>query len=336
MRRLKKIVFMGKRFLTDLNENKELEIYPNTSDKLTYYYFKFTTDQINTRGGNKPMYFDENGVPQIHSYIDVEDKKGYYYYPITIGQYALALFNEYVADKSEDRKKKFLAIADWFIENKMDDDKLGTFWLTHVPKPEYKMFEPWKSAFTQSRAISVLLRAWQVTNEQKYFSTAANALIPFTVDAKEGGVSSITKHGNFYEEYAAPEPTMVLDGHNFSLLGLFDFYRAVGEDVDSKNRTLAKNLFDEGIESLIKWLPEYDMGFWLRFNMCGMSHYPSVDPCTIGYLRLVSVQLILLYELTKRDELFTYYEKFAGYDKLKNILKMYPVKYKALKKLNRL
>jgi hypothetical protein len=33
-------------------------------------------------------------------------------------------------------------------------------------------------------------------------------------------------------------------------------------DIDENGNKLAKDLFDEGIESLIKWLPEYDMGYW--------------------------------------------------------------------------
>jgi hypothetical protein len=122
---------------------------------------------------------------------------------------------------------------------------------------------------------------------------------------------------------------MVLDGHIFSLLGLYDFYRA------TKSQQ-ARILFDEGVECLIDWMPEYDMGFWLKFNMCKMDHYPEIDPCTIGYLRLVNLQLKLLYKITRRDDFANFYEKFQTYDNLRNILKMYPLKYRALKKLNRL
>lgn len=77
------------------------------------------------------------------------------------------------------------------------------------------------------------------------------------------------------------------------------------------------------------------MGYWLRFNMCSMPHYPDIDPCTIGYLKLILLQLDLLFRITGRDELKTYLEKFKNYDSISNKLRMYPVKYKALKKLNR-
>lgn len=82
--------------LTDFNENKHLAICTdNKSTELTYYYFLFEEDKINTRGGNHPFQFDEAGIPLVHSYIDVVDGKGYYYYPITIGQYALAVFHSF-------------------------------------------------------------------------------------------------------------------------------------------------------------------------------------------------------------------------------------------------
>jgi hypothetical protein len=67
-----------------------------------------------------------------------------------------------------------------------------------------------------------------------------------------------------------------------------------------------------------------------------MKHYPSIDPCTIGYLRLIILQLKLLYKITERKELLEFIDRFKSYDKLPNILRMYTVKYKALKKLNRL
>lgn len=333
--KVKKVFFMIRKFWTDVfnpakpyNISKELH-----SSKLGEYYFLFEEEP--SKLNRLISGFDERGIPVNKAYIDVETPK-LHYYPISIGQFGLAVFNSYIKTNSEEKKNHFMRIADWFYENRIEDEKLGVYWLTDIPKPEYKITRPWKSAFTQSRAISILLRAWQLTNEQKYFETASRSLIPFNVSIADNGAAVFTQHGKFYEEYAASEPTMVLDGHIFSLLGLYDFYRAVPGDVDHQNKTFAKQLFDEGVESLIYLLPEYDLNFWLRFNLCRMTHYPEVDPCTIGYLRLVVLQLKLLHNITKKDQLLMFHKKFNGYDKLKNILRMYPLKYRALKKLNRI
>lgn len=305
-----------------------------TSATLGFYYFSFEEDFSKLNKLLKE--FDEDGIPLNTTYIDVEAPR-LHYYPISIGQYGLAVFHSYLKTRLSDKREHFLRIADWFVKNVVLDEKLGAFWLTDVPKPEYRVEKPWKSAFTQSRAISILLRAWRITGDPHYLELATKALRPFTYDISEGGVSANLLSGQpFFEEYVASEPTMVLDGHIFALFGLFDFVRSVTPDVDPSGHELAKQIFQSGVDSLLRWLPEYDMGFWVRFNLCRMEHYPAVDPCTIGYLRLVAEQLKILTQLSGQAKFQQYAEKFTKYDRLMNILRMYGVKYKALRQLNRL
>ncbi len=325
------------RFLTDLNEYRHIDVCISNAPELTNYYIKFIENQVNSRGGNRPFQLDRDGIPKIHSYIDVQEGKGYYYYPITIGQYGLSVFHSYLKTGSIEKKVQFLRIGDWFYNNFTENNDTGIFWLTHVPKPEYKISRPWKSAFAQSRGLSILLRAWQMTGRKEYFDVCKKALIPFTVDIRDGGVSANLRNGfPFYEEYVADEPTMVLDGHLFSLFGLYDFIRAVPESIDAESHLLSKKLFNAGIKSLTHWLPEFDMKYWLRFNLCRMDHYPETDPCTIGYLRLINTQLKILSRLSENDFLSQFQFKIEKYDRIYNIARMYPVKFKALKKLNRI
>jgi hypothetical protein len=333
----KKILFFLKRLKTDIVENKQININTSFTEELKRYYILFSEDTINSRGGNKPMKFDEKGVPLIHSYIDVEDQKGYYYYPITIGQYALAVFHSWLDSNDESKKEHFLRIADWFYNSRIEDDELGVYWLTETPKPEYKISSPWKSAFAQSRGLSIMMRAWQLTGDNKFLDASKKALKTFTKDISQGGVAvNITEKNAFYEEYVAEKPTRVLDGHIFSLWGLYDFIRAIDKEKEQDSYLLAKELFDKGIEGLINSLPKYDMNFWVLFNRCELSHYPKKDPCTIGYLRLIVKQMEVLYNITNREELKDFYTKFSKYDKLPNIIRMYFIKFKALKKLQRL
>ncbi|MBU0559465.1 MAG: D-glucuronyl C5-epimerase family protein, partial [Bacteroidetes bacterium] len=213
--KIKKALFMIKKLFADVfNKSEPFRISNDIHNReLKHYYFLFEEDPAKL---NKLISaFDENGIPLNSAYIDVAEPK-LHYYPISIGQYALAIFNTYVETKSEEKKKLFLNIADWFLINAVTDEILGTFWLTDIPKPEYKVYTSWKSAFTQSRAISVLLRAWQLTGEEKYLSLASSALTPFKFDISKGGVAVVSNSTKFYEEYVAAEPTLVLDGHIFS------------------------------------------------------------------------------------------------------------------------
>ena len=332
---LKKIVFMLKKFRNDLNANKNIEISNDlTSANLGYYYIHFDE---NISKLNKLLHsFDTDGIPLNTTYIDVKEQK-LHYYPISIGQYGLSVFHSYLKTNSEEKKEHFLRIAEWFYNNKTEDDELGVYWLTDVEKPEYKVTKPWKSAFTQSRGLSIMMRAWQLTGDNKYLEACKKALIPFTKDISHGGVTvDLNSKNAFYEEYVAEKPTRVLDGHIFSLWGLYDFIRAIDKEKEQEAFLLAKELFDKGIEGLISSLPKYDMGFWVLFNRCELDHYPKKDPCTIGYIRLVTKQLEVLYNITKRKELKQFSTKFSKYDRLTNIIRMYFIKFRALKQLQRL
>ena len=217
---------MLRKLLRDFNTNRKIEInMENQSETLGYYYIKFDEDIAKL---NRLIHsFDKNGVPLNTTYIDVEDTK-LHYYPISIGQYGLAIFHSWLKTHSEEKRGHFLRIADWFMNNRTDHTELGCYWLTDVPKPEYHVYQPWKSAFAQSRGISMLLRAWQLTEDDTYLKIATQALIPFTKDITTGGVSVDREKGaTFYEEYVAECPTRVLDGHGFCLFGLYDYIRAV-------------------------------------------------------------------------------------------------------------
>lgn len=332
--KLTKAVFMFRRLLTDLVEGRHIPLHISDDAVLGYYYIRFEEDKINSRGGNKPFEFDANGVPQIHSYIDVEAEKGYYYYPITIGQYALAVFHAWLDTNDEAKKAHFLRIADWFKANAVIDEHLGAYWLTETPKPEFNMHTPWKSAFSQSRAISILLRAWQVTSDTAYLKLASLALQPYLLDTQEGGVRVDGDRSRvFYEEYVASAPTRILDGGIFALWGVLDYLRAVKEE---PQRAQAQQILADGLNGLKAWLPDFDMGYWVYYNRCDLPDYPPNDPCTIGYLRLVVAQLRVMHGMT-RDTFFAHTAKrFTAYLRLPNILRMYFEKYRALKKLNRL
>ncbi len=318
----------------DFSTNKHIPTGDIKGGILNYYYFKFKEqrNKLNALIAD----FDDNGVPLNTTYIDVEEKK-LHYYPITIGQYALAVFHSWLDTKEEGKKAHFLRIADWFYNNRIEDEKLGVYWLTDVPKPEYHVTEPWKSGFTQSRGLSVMLRAWQITGDMKYLDASKKALLPFTFNVADGGVAvDLETDAPIYEEYVAAKPTRVLDGHGFCLFGIYDAVRAITPDVDKEYHLLAKDIFNKGINGLTKRLPEYDLGFWMKFNLCELDFYPQNDPCTIGYLRLVQAQLKILYNITGNQVLKQYAEKLKHYDRLPNIIKMYKLKFTALRKMNRL
>jgi len=300
------------------------------SKRLREYYFVFTEQAMeNQKGGQKSIVYDKNGIPMNPTYIDVRDKD-FVYYPITIGQVGLAVFHTYLQTNSDSDKGRFLKFPKWFLDNVIIDERLGAYWITNVPLPQYRNPGPWQSAFVQSRAISNLLRGYQLTENKEYFDLAEFALKPFTIPVSEGGVTSFTDFGPFYEEYTASLPTCVLNGMIFTICGITDFMRVFPE------HKLARKLYDDGIQTLKNSIHEFDLGYWSKYNLIDSDWYPKNDPSTITYQHLHVTQLKMLHNLTKEKIFIEYAEKFEKQINLINIAKMYFFKYKALKKLGRL
>jgi hypothetical protein len=332
MKKLKKIMFMSRKLAGDFSRKREsYEISKDLHSKnLGEYYFIFHENRI-SKGKDQALIskFDQDGIPLNKTYIDVPDKETVYF-PISIGQMGLSIFHTYLKTNKNEDKNRFMNFVNWFYNNAEYHPDLGVRWMTHVPLPQYRNAGPWQSAFSQSRGISILLRGYQLTNNDKYAVMAEKALIPFTKVVSEGGVTSFTKWGPFYEEYSADVPTLVLNGMIFSLCGVHDFVR-----VFSQNK-MSKSIYDEGIHTLSKILPEYNLKYWSRYNLCKSEWYPDVDPATILYQRLHVVQLKMLFKLTQLNIFNEYAELFKSQDNLWNIMKMYSVKFKSLKKLNRI
>lgn len=330
--RIKKTFFMLNKFIRDIRSSK---IIYELSDELFgkelgEYYFIFKEERISA-GKDQALInkFDENGIPINKTYIDVTDKE-YVYFPISIGQMGLSIFHTYLKTKSEEDKNRFMKFVDWFYNNAEIDEKLGARWMTDIALPQYQNPGPWQSAFSQGRAINILLRGYQLTGENKYADLAEKALISFTIPVSEGGVTSFTKWGPVYEEYTAEVPTVVLNGMIFALCGIYDFMRVFPENM------MAKKIFDDGIQTIINILPEFDLGFWSRYNLCSAEWHPKIDPATIGYQRLHVNQLQMLHLLTKDDIFREYADIFRKQDSLFNALRMYFLKYKSLKIIGRL
>lgn len=323
---------MLKKLLRDLRRSESIYDIPQdlTSAKLGYYYFNFVEKRISAGKDQQLIQkFDADGIPVNRTYIDVTEKD-YVYFPISIGQMGLAVFHTWLQSGAGTDRERFLKFPQWYAHHAQLSDTLGARWLTDVPLPQYKNPGPWQSAFSQSRAISIMLRGWQLTGEERYAELAERALRSFTMPVAEGGVTSFTEWGPFYEEYTAAVPTLVLNGMVFSLCGIYDFIRVFTEN------NLARKIFDDGIETLVNILPKYDLGFWSRYNLCRADWHPQIDPATIGYQRLHVTQLTMLHRLTGKEIFRQYAQKFRTQDTWSNRIKMYLLKYKSLKKIGRL
>jgi heparosan-N-sulfate-glucuronate 5-epimerase len=269
--------------------------------RLGRYYFLFDEGELK-RGGSRDFYFDAQGIPVVPTQIQVEPPR-MHYCPVAIGQYALAIFHGWLSSAREDDRRRFLRLADWFVEHQAEDG----CWYVHADVVIYRLRAPWPSAMAQGRGLSVLARAWQDTGEERYIKAARRALDAFTRPLDQGGVTGSHEGLITYEEYPAQPPPHVLNGSIFALFGLWDMARVLPGD------GRAATLFERGAATVEALLPQYDTGWW---SLCDLYHlkagFPR-NPCTAHYHDIHIKQLKVLHAITGRESFATVAQRWAAY-----------------------
>lgn len=214
---------------------------------------------------NYPQEFDKMGIPLYNT-----PENGITYFPIVICQYALGIYEHLFRSDFTDQqlRNKFLAQADWLIINKNNISN-GSVWYINYNRQEFGLVNEWISAMAQGEAVSVLTRAYFLTKDEVYLQVAEEAINMFDVPVKNGGLLNYFKGYPVYEEYPSTYRTVaVLNGLIFAIFGLYDL-------ILTNNSSRAKQLFDNGIESLKELLPYYDTGYWCRYYLFD---YPKKIP----------------------------------------------------------
>ena len=223
--------------------------------------------------------------------------------PITVCQYGLHHFNRYFRTNDEKSKKIFLAQANWLADHAEPGANDSLVWYYRFDIPLYKIKATWISGMAQGEALSVLLRAHQLSGEEKYLKIAKSAWKIFHFTVEQGGIVSNFADGNpVIEEYPSPEfLTGVLNGFIFAIFGVYDFASYVNDEQ-------ANRFFVQLIESLKQNLHRFDCGYW--------SYYDLKSPLRLtskAYHRLHIKQLSALYKITGKEIFRTFEDRWQSY-----------------------
>ncbi len=244
---------------------------------------------------SKNRIIDDNGIP----FTDYKTIEGIYIgkqrNPVISSMFAISYYDDYVITGNETAKLFFFSNADWLVSySKLRGNY--SIYEYEFPWPKYNLPLFWTDGMAQGKAIQVLLKAHELSNDQKYLDEARLLLNAFFVDVKDGGVTYKTEdEGWWYEHYAHKEgkAPRVLNGHIFSLLGIYDYYEYT-KDPD------AKFLFEQGVIALKKDLSNYDYD--------GYSTYDAIGNPSRNYHKLHQELLGEMYTLTN-EEIFNEYMK---------------------------
>ena len=265
-------------------------------DRLGQYYMLFY-NKADYKGA-----FDENGIPML----DYQGVIGLQYNPIAIAQWGLGNYNIWDENKSKKAKyQNFLKCADWLVNN-LEKNNYGYLVWMHYFDFEYRdtLKSPWYSGLAQGQGLSVLVRAYKETNDEKYKSAANQAFQVFLVSIKEGGVNYIDYEGyHWIEEYIVSPPTHILNGFIWGLWGIYDY------TLQFPNHQ-GKALFKNYVKTLIQKLHTYDTGYWSLYEHSGT--WMKMIASSF-YHKLHIVQLRVMYSLTSKNIFYEKADKWERY-----------------------
>jgi hypothetical protein len=239
-----------------------------------------------------PGHHDASGIPMLN----YRGRIGLQYNPIAIAQWGLGHYNVFRRSQNEERKRKFLAAAEWLCSD-LEQNPFGLWVWNHDFDWEYRtpLKAPWYSGLAQGQGISLLVRAHRETKSRTFLDVAGRAFAAFLKSTDEGGVVFTDERGDlWFEEYIVSPPTHILNGFIWAAWGVYDYFLA------TRDRA-AQQLFDAAVRTLRANLGRYDLGFWSLYEQSG-TRMPMVASAFYHHLHIV--QLSVMFRLTG-DEIFT-------------------------------
>ncbi len=123
---------------------------------------------------------------------------------------------------------------------------------------------PWTSGLSQGTALQVLSRAWSRLKQASYLTAAQQALGIYEQPPPQG-VRVQTTAGANYAEYTYAPSDRILNGFIQAVVGLYDYTSLTKDPTGLK-------LFQEGDAEARAEVPNYDTGYWSKYDQYGESN----------------------------------------------------------------
>lgn len=186
-------------------------------------------------------------------------------HPAWIGIYALQYagaesFYDKAVDKSD---KKFSNCVNWFKKNAKTTKDGFTVWEYTFDSTynDVSIKAPWYSAFGQALAIESLVEYYNQHNDEAVLQLAKKGSEVLFASLEKGGLLFQNEEDIWFEEIPSKEsPSHILNGNMRALIALQKLYKATNDEKYNE-------WYEKGITTLEKWLPKYDTGYWLRYDL---------------------------------------------------------------------
>ena len=253
-------------------------------------------------GGNYLAYeetagFDSNGV------ILTSWQGNVTYSPLLIARYTVEIYtyclnhNNWSASLLNKIKNQIA----WLHANESQYGDHSIWLFRYGNTREVNQTTPWWSATTSSWVIAAFLDSYSLFGSQSDLASAWRAMKAYAHSMDDHGLATNWSGTVWYEEYACnttravEDPQHFLNGLISSLQGLYYFFEFNGS-------SLARSLFDDGVDSLKLRMREFDTGMWEKYSV--------TDPrATLG---IMSVRITLfdwLRRTTSDPEIYSWYNR---------------------------
>lgn len=238
--------------------------------------------------------YDERGIPL---YLGADSKK--HYSVIFLGHYALGAYQTYIASQCKKAKSDFLLVCDFLVESICRYRDCDGIWINSYPMKLYRLENSWASGLAQAKGISCLVRAFYLTNNNKYLDTAVAASKSFFIPVSSGGILVEDKGMEVFEEYPTEKPSMVLNGHIFGLFALNDLLKEeLRANLEDEIYYSLKQKFENSIIQLANNINRWDTKYWSKYDDWAEHHHVA----SLFYHDLHIKQLFILFKITDNPQ----------------------------------
>ena len=184
-----------------------------------------------------------------------------HYSPIDIFRFGLQSHADWVRTGDPGARALALAQARWAARAQTASNGIEGLYVFPRAWKRYACPTGFRSATAQGHAISLLLRAYQVTAESEYLERAIAASTAYFYAIEDGGVSWYDGRGGIvFEGAAALPPSHILNGWIYAIWGLFELSLLVGDD-------RVKQTYRTSLATLRAYLHHYDGGAWSYYSL---------------------------------------------------------------------
>jgi hypothetical protein len=217
--------------------------------------------------------------------------------PSDVARWALGNLEHYLESGSAERTRFFRDAARFLSASiEVVPGSFGGWAMPDLPAAyAADLRSGWFSGAAQGECLSVLARAALLLGMDDALDTARRAYGGFEAPVSEGGfLRELGDAGPsgpaFLEEYPVEgRPVMRLSGHVRALWGVYDYWKASGEDA-------AGSLFDRCVRGLSFVLDRFDMGYWTRRDLD--QGEGGSGAASLVELREHILQMSVMYEIT--------------------------------------